>query len=237
MNKEIKIFPSKNDIDNFLLDLFIDLSKKEIEKKGFFSIALSGGKTPLSFYEKLSKQKDILWDKIHIFFVDERMVSSSLDNSNIFWINKLLIKPLSLKKENIHYINKELDEQDSAIEYELEIKSFLKNELPSIDFILLGIGKDGHTASIFPNTKAMREKEKLILLTDKDDEKFSRMSFSFPLINHAKNIVFLTFGDNKSEIIKKIIQDKDFSLPATHVKAKENLLFLLDEKASKFIDL
>jgi len=235
--KEIKVFETKDLAEDFLIKLFEKLSKDAIEEKGYFSVALSGGQTPLSFYKKLSKQKDILWDKIHIFFVDERMISDDDENSNIYQINKYLIKPLNLKKENIHYINKEIDTIDAALEYELEIKSFMKEEMPSFDFILLGIGKDGHTASLFPNSNNLKEKEKLIVLDQKEEEAFDRLSFTFPLINNAKNIVFLAFLQNKASIIKRILLDKDHRLPATQIKAREKLYFILDKKAAIFMDL
>ncbi len=231
----IQTFENQDEIDEFLIKLFTDISHSEIKKKNSFSIALSGGTTPLSFYEKLSKKKDILWDKIHIFFVDERMVPDSSSTSNIYQINKVLINSLRLK--NVHYINKEIEEKDAALEYALDIKSFFKDEKPSFDFILLGIGKDGHTASIFPDTDAMKEREKIIVLTQKKEDNFLRMSFSLSLINHAKNIVFIASGHSKVDVIKKIFLDKDSSLPVVHVKSNKNIYFCLDRKSAKFLDL
>ena len=235
--RTIKVFEEIEDLNYFLFDLIKNLSSSEIEKKGFFSIALSGGTTPLDFYKYLATKKNLNWDKIHIFFVDERMVSNLDELSNIYQINKHLIEPLNLKKENIHYINKEIDVDDARGEYELEIKSLSHEDRPSFDLVLLGIGSDGHTASLFPDFDILKEKEKLILLTQKKDEDFERISFSFPLINNAKNILFLALGENKASIIKKILLDKDEKLPAQHIKAKENLYFILDKKAAKFIDL
>ncbi|NGX63502.1 MAG: 6-phosphogluconolactonase [Candidatus Anoxychlamydiales bacterium] len=235
--RQIKMFDSQDDINLFLIDLLKKISKNSIEKKGIFTLALSGGSTPLFFYDELSKNKDINWDKTHLFFVDERMVSDLDEKSNIYQINKHLIKPLNLKKENIHYINKDIDPEDAAKEYELDIKSVYHEEIPSLDLILLGIGKDGHTASLFPNQDILCEQEKLVVLNSKEDEDFERISFTYPIINNAKNVVFLALGESKASIIKRILIDKDRSLPAFHVKAKENLYFILDKKASKFIDL
>ena len=92
-------------------------------------------------------------------------------------------------------------------------------------------------SSLFPNSGTLKEEEKLIVLASKKDEDFDRVSFSYPLINLAKNVLFLTLGENKANIIKKILLDKDRSLPAFHVKARDNLLFILDKKAARFIDL
>jgi len=235
--RTIKMFDDEEALNFYLIDLFTQITTKAIEKNNKAFIALSGGKTPLSFYQVLSKQKHLSWDKIHIFFVDERMVSNLDEKSNIYQIEKHLIKPLNLKKENIHYINKEIDILDAIKEYELDIKSFLHKEKPSFDLILLGIGQDGHTASLFPNAATLKEKDKFVVLASKKEEDFDRVSFSLPLINLAKNVIFLTLGENKANIIKKIFLDKDMSLPSFHVKDKENLLFVLDKKAAKFIDL
>ncbi len=233
----IKMLDDIEEINFYLVDLFTQITTRSIEKNDKAYVALSGGKTPLDFYQILSKQKHLNWDKIHIFFVDERMVSNLDEKSNIYQINKYLITPLNLKKENVHYINKDIDILDAIEEYELEIKSILKEEKPSFDLILLGVGKDGHIASLFPFASTLKEEKKLIVLASKEDETFDRISFSYPLINLAKNIVFLILGEGKANIVKKIFLDKDRSLPAFHVKAQENLYCVLDKRASRFIDL
>ncbi|NGX34545.1 MAG: 6-phosphogluconolactonase [Candidatus Anoxychlamydiales bacterium] len=235
--RTIKMFDDIEDMNFYLIDLFTHITTKAIEKNDKAYIALSGGKTPLSFYQILSKQKHLNWDKIHIFFVDERMVSNLDEKSNIYQIDKFLIKPLNLKKENIHYINKDIDILDAIEEYELDIKSFLHVEKPSFDLILLGIGEDGHTASLFPNADVLKEEDKFVVLASKKDEDFDRVSFSYPLLNLAKNVIFLTLGESKANIIKKILLDKDRSLPAFRVNAQDNLYYILDKKAAKFIDL
>lgn len=235
--RTIKMFEDLDDLSFHLIDLFTQIIKKAIDKNDKAYLALSGGKTPLFFYQKLSTQKHINWDKVHIFFVDERMVSNLDEKSNIYQIEKSLIKPLNLKQKNIHYINKDIDILDAIKEYELDIKSFLHEEKPSFDLILLGIGEDGHTASLFPHSETLKEEEKFVVLASKKDEAFDRVSLSFPIINLAKNVIFLTLGENKANIIKRLFLDKDRSLPAFHVSAQDNLFFILDKKAARFIDL
>ncbi|MBN2479260.1 MAG: 6-phosphogluconolactonase [Parachlamydiales bacterium] len=232
--KKIQKFENQNDLNTFLVDFFIKKSTDEIvEKKGYFTVAISGGKTPLSFLAILAKEPKILWDKIFLFFVDERMLENTSEVSNIYQINKYLIHPLKLK--NVFYINKDIDDKDAALEYELQIKAILKQEKPSFDLVLLGIGKDGHTASIFPESEIFHQKEKLVDVTQKKEESFSRISMTLPLINNSKNIAFIAVGDNKAEIIKRILIDNDKKLPAANVHAKELLYFLLDKKAAKFL--
>ncbi|OGN59222.1 MAG: 6-phosphogluconolactonase [Chlamydiae bacterium RIFCSPHIGHO2_12_FULL_27_8] len=229
---EILTFENTFERDNFLVLEFTKKSIFEIEKKGFFSVALSGGETPISFYKKLSEEKKILWNKIHIFFVDERMVEDGSKVSNTYHINEALIKPLSLK--NVHYIDKDLDSKDASLEYELEIKSFFKNENPSFDFIVLGLGKDGHTASLFPDRLDLLKSKNLVVSSQKEEENFYRITFTYHLINDAKNIFILACGENKASIVKKVI-DNDKSYPACHIKAKESCKLLIDKKASQGI--
>jgi 6-phosphogluconolactonase len=225
----------KDQLVSYLVNYFKELSKKEINKKGFFNIALSGGSTPLEFYEKLSLEKDINWDKIYIFFVDERMVSNLDIKSNIYQIKKTLIDKINIK--NVFYINKELNLEDAREEYELFIKDHFKEKKPSFDFILLGLGEDGHSASIFPESDLIHEKKDLIGFDQKKGDGFFRMSFTFELINRSKNIVFLITGDKKKFIVKKLLLDKDLSVVASKVKAKDNMVYLLDEKAAYFFKL
>ncbi len=230
---KVKTFETKDEIEDFLVEYFYRLSNEEINKKGFFSVALSGGNTPLGFYKKLSCEKDILWDKIHVFFVDERMVSDDNEKSNTYQISKYLINPLNLK--NVHYINKEIDAADSVQKYERHILNFFKDK-PSFDFILLGIGEDGHTASIFPRSNALKEKKKLVIKTQKEGENFSRISFTLPLINQSKNIILIAVGSEKAEVIRQIIIDKNSSLPAQVIAYKRDDIFiLLDRKSSELI--
>jgi 6-phosphogluconolactonase len=230
----IKVLKS-DQIVSYLVNYFKELANSEINEKGFFNIALSGGSTPLKFYERLAKEKDINWDKIYIFFVDERMVSNVDIKSNIYQIKKALIDPLNLK--NVFYINKEIDLEDAREEYELLIKDHFKEEYPSFDFILLGLGDDGHTASIFPDSDLIKEKKDLIGVDQKKGDDFFRMSFTFPLINNSKNIVFLITGDKKKFIIKKLLLDKDKDVVALKVKAVKNLIYLLDFEAACFLSL
>ena len=233
--KEVLSFETKDELENSLLDFFINQQKNAVEKKGLFCIALSGGNTPLSFYEKLANKINIKWDKTHIFFVDDRMVKDDSNVSNTHQIKKVLLDKIVIPEENIHFIDKSLDENDAALEYELEIKSFFKEEVPSFDFILLGIGEDGHMASLFPHSDTLKEKNKLVVSSSTKQESFFRISFSLKLINHTKVVVFMVVGNNKARIIKKIIQDKDIRCPATHVKAKEKVVFFLDSKAAIFL--
>jgi 6-phosphogluconolactonase len=230
----LKTFKNEKFLFSFFLKMLKELSKEEIEKKGFFTLALSGGKTPIKLFKELAlHKKDISWDKFYIFFVDERCVPFKDEKNNGHMIQKHLIKPLKIK--NVFYMNTEKDPKVSALEYEKTIKKFFSSEKPIFDLVMLGLGEDGHVASLFPNSPSLKEKKRLVVETEKKGESFKRISFTFSLINNSKNIVFLVTGAKKAHILKKFLKDKDKSLPASFVKAKKNGYVLMDKDAPAFL--
>ncbi len=199
------------------------------------NIAFSGGNTPVLMLEKLSKLTKLDWKKVNIFLVDERYVSTDSKNSNFNMINKHLLNNINIHSENIKKINY-LDNLDKAVK---EYKKMLidqfslstVNSNPVFDFIHLGIGRDGHTASIFEPERI--NNDKLIDITS--GEKFKRITFTYRILNHTKNILFLVTGKEKKEIIKKII-DKDKRYAASNVENDGNTYFLLDKDAAALLE-
>jgi 6-phosphogluconolactonase len=235
----LKIFKNEKLLFSFFLKILKKLSKEAIEKKGFFTLALSGGKTPIKLFKELALHKeDISFEKFYIFFVDERCVPFKDERNNGKMIQKHLIKPLNIK--NVFYVNTEKDPKVSALEYENFLKKFFSNKKPSFDLVMLGIGEDGHIASLFPNSPSLKEKKKLVIDTEKKGEDFKRISFTFPLINNSKNVIFLATGARKAEILKKLLKDKNKNLPASFIEAKKNVYVLMDRKSAfliqKFLD-
>ncbi len=225
---KLHIFENKKKLFSFSKDIFQTIYQKEIKKKKYFYMALSGGKTPITFFKHLIHLK-IDWNKIFFFFVDERCVPFKDKKNNGNLAKKYLFDLLKIKKSHIFYIPTETP-QLSAKNYEKTIKKHLKNSI--FDLIILGIGQDGHTASLFPKMKALKEKKKEVIAVKKTKEPFQRISFTFPLINKAKNILLLAHGEEKKEAIKKFILEK--KSPISQVNPK-NLHVLLDEKAAFFL--
>ena len=199
------------------------------------NIALSGGKTPILMFEKLSKLTNLNWTKVNIFLVDERYISLDNENSNFNMINKHLLNNIDIPSENIKNINYLNDINEAVKEYKNKIvKEFsLSKEKPNpvFDLIHLGIGDDGHTASIFNPQKV--NNEELIDITQ--GEQFDRITFTYKILNHAKNILFLATGDKKKKIVKEILKNnKRFA--AANVENKGNTYFLLDTNAATLIE-
>lgn len=226
---KLHIFENKKKLFSFSKNLFQTIYEKEIKKKKYFYIALSGGKTPLFFFNHLLHLK-IDWNKIFFFFVDERCVPFKDKKNNGNLAKNHLFDLLKIPKSHIFYIPTH-DPQLSAKNYEKTIKKHLKTFI--FDLIILGMGKDGHTASLFSKMKALKEKKRKVIVTKKTKEPFQRISFTFPLINKAKNILLLAHGEEKKEAIKKFLLEK--KLPISQVNPK-NLHVLLDKKAAFLIN-
>jgi len=235
MQKNLLILNNPEEINNYLLDQWITLSDKYIAENGFFSAAISGGKSPKSFYEILfNSKKNIQWEKIFIFLVDERYVEINHQDSNSGMI-KTIIKN---KPVNFFAITTEDNINKSTEDYEKTIQDFFnskKTDNYSFDFILLGIGTDGHTASLFPGTNAININDKLITNVTIKGIKHSRISMTFKLLNNVKNVFFLATGEDKALILKEIIKENK-NYPANNINpASGNIIYILDKNSSKYL--
>ena len=162
--KNIIIFKTIDNMADFIISQWKTISKRAIKEKGYFSVALSGGKTPVFLYRKLSHKRALPWDKTYIFQTDERFVPYHNKENNFHMISDRLLNKVGIPKETVYPIStKEDDSQSSAKRYERDLRSFFEvnAKAPRFDLILLGIGEDGHTASLFPGTQAVKEKKRL----------------------------------------------------------------------------
>ncbi len=229
------VFKNSENLDDYLFELWKSLYDYAIQKKGCFCAALSGGTTSICFYRKIALNKDIFnWEKIHLFLVDERYVPQNHNDSNSLMIRENLISGIPIPEQNFHFIPTDDDNPEkSARQYEKILRnnfSHQKKRFPQFDLIILGIGEDGHTASIFPGTHSPDEKLRLTIVTESPIPPRKRITLTLPVINNSKNIVFMVTGKNKSAVIKKILQDSCSNLPAALVKPLEGeALFLLDK--------
>jgi 6-phosphogluconolactonase len=241
--RNVLLFDRKDDIFSFIIETWREISQKAIESERLFSVALSGGKTPIDLYHKLSGMKKMLtWDKTHIFLVDERFVPFEHNDSNYRMIKETLLEHVPVPHGNIHPIPAERSTlQASAMAYEEEIKTIFKlrmGQYPEFDLILLGIGEDGHTASLFPKTPVLDDHKHLVAAVFLDETRHDRITLTLPVINNAKHILFLVIGKNKAPALHKIIDQEDTSLPAAMVHPnKGKLIFVIDQEASSQLSL
>jgi 6-phosphogluconolactonase len=235
-NRKIEILRDTGEVAQRAAELFVERANKAIASQGKFSVALSGGSTPKVLYQLLTQEpyvSQIEWQKVHIFWSDERCVMPEDEQSNYLMANESLLKHVSIPQTQIHRIHGEDEPQTAAEKYERELIEHFKSDVPRFDLILLGMGDDGHTASLFPGTTAIDESEKLV--TAPFVEKFGayRLTFTFKTINAAEKIVFLITGASKARTLKRVLSEPQKDFPASLVKpASGELLFIIDEVAA-----
>jgi len=238
--KEIIIKNNIKELSQSLAKKWIELSQQAVKGKGSFVVALSGGMTPIPIYKNISLNSDIIWDKTHIFLADERFVALDHLDSNYRTIKDNLLCRIKIPVENIHPVKIKDTARDSASGYEEEISHFFSSspgQFPEFDLIVLGLGQDGHVASLFPKNKALSERKKIVVDTFIPDIKHERISFSLSTINNAKNIIFLVSGKNKASTTKEILTDQNSKLPASLVNSEAaNITFLLDKGAGSLLN-
>ncbi len=239
--REVVIFSNNEGVAHFAVNKCMEISSRSIADKGHFAIALSGGKTPVDFYDRLSACKDTLqWDKTHVFLVDERFVPPADKDSNYALIREHLLQHINIPNENIHPISTEgITLEESARRYEEDLRSFFKigeDKIADFDLIMLGIGEDGHTASLFPGSPSLREGRCLVIPVVADNYPHERVSLTLPIINNARHIIFLVSGESKARAVKEVLENRRSTLPAAHVKPVSGVAYLvMDESAASLL--
>lgn len=249
----IKIFNETEKLNSFAAEKFVEIANRSISESGRFSVALAGGSTPKSLYRLLTTddfKNRIDWKQTFFFFGDERNVPPDDAESNFRMASENLFASLKISTENIFRWQTELgDAEKIAADYEQILSEFfsLKNHplagasgfnLPRFNLILLGMGADGHTASLFPFSPALAETEKIAVANPVEKLNAERLTLTFPIINNAENVIFLITGDDKAEALKEVLEDarQPEKFPSQSVKPENGELFwLLDERAAALL--
>ena len=235
--RKILIFENTFTLADHLLKMWINIAQQSVEQSNRFTAALSGGRSPMEFYCKLSNYKDFdLWARTHLFLGDERFVPHDDNNSNFKMIKQNLLDYVHIPPENIHSIATDLKNVElAADQYKNELVQFFefKEGAPCFDLILLGIGGDGHTASLFADDEQVDDAEQLVLPVSLPHLKEERISLALPVINNAKNVIVLVLGAQKADIMKEIIKGKS-DIPVSKVELTNGqLTYLLDKEAAQ----
>jgi 6-phosphogluconolactonase len=241
-DQSIKIFPTVEKLARSIAEL-LQQNADKTDDNDFYSIALSGGSTPNKIFRYLSENfKDkINWAKIKIFFGDERCVPPDNEDSNYRMAIESLLKNISIPKENIFRIKGENIPVKEAARYAEVLKNNLPllNGIPQFDLILLGLGEDGHTASIFPNQVNLFYSVRLCEAAVHPQTKHKRITLTGKIINNSKHVLFLVTGKNKASVLSKIfdVNNSRSEYPASLVNPKNGkLTWFLDIEASKMFD-
>jgi len=239
--QHIEIYQDANVLFERAASFIIDIANKAVKTKGRFVVSLSGGKTPEQLYSILSKNpfcEQMPWKNTFIFWGDERSVPLNDTQNNAHMAALLLLDKITIPATNIHPIPVNLSPVEAAKKYEKEIKDYFKNELPRFDLILLGLGENGHTASLFPGTDILYEQKHWIKEVYIDEQKMFRISMTAILINQAHHIVFLITGEKKAAILKKVLSNsyQPYKYPAQLIRPeKGELYWFADNEAAALL--
>lgn len=210
---EIQIVANLDEISCRAAEEFIYRAREAIQAKGFFTGVLSGGSTPRALYTLLASSRyldQVPWPKIHVFWGDERCVPPTHPESNFRMASDSLLSKVPIPKENIHRMPAEQENHDRAAqEYENTLKTFFRLKTggyPRFDLVLLGMGDDGHTASLFPGAAALRETKRLAVANYIEKLHTYRLTLTAMAINYARNILFLISGEPKASVLKEVLE-------------------------------
>lgn len=236
MKKLVEILPDKQALIDRSLTLVLEKIDSALAVRPFCTIALSGGSTPKPLYEALA-ERSLPWEKIHVFWGDERYVSPDHPDSNqrmarLAWLDRVPLPP-----ENIHPAP--TDSRDPALDarrYEEEIRRWFgvpAHSLPVFDIVLLGMGDDGHTASLFPRTEALTVSDRFVTVGDKDGQ--PRITFTAPGIDRARTVIFLVAGESKRPALRQVFAPSadPMEYPSRLIQPEGELWWLLDRAAGE----
>jgi len=234
MNKNVEVLPDKKALTARALELILSKVETAIEQRGRFTIALSGGSTPKPLYEAIATQK-LPWEKIHVFWGDERYVSPDHPESNQLMARRAWLDRVDIPPANIHPMpTSDSDPVEAAAKYEQHLQEFFHSspgEFPSMDVNLLGMGDDAHTASLFPHTEALKVRDRLMTVGNKDGN--PRLTFTYPFINAASCVIFIVAGENKRPALAQVFAPTadEFTYPSRLIQPQGELWWLLDAAA------
>ncbi|TDB69228.1 6-phosphogluconolactonase [Arundinibacter roseus] len=238
----IQIFQNKDLLSKAAADFFVQKAQEAIQQHGRFVVALTGGSSPVELYKLLAQPpytELISWPQTFIFWGDERWVPLTDERSNARMAHETLLDHVPIPAENIFPMRAESIEPETfALLYEQHLRDFLGNESPAFDLILLGMGDDGHTASLFPGTAVLHEESRYVQAYFLEPQAMYRITLTAPLINLAKAVCFLTFGSNKAPALFEVLEGKSNPehYPSQLIRPENGeLLWLVDEQAASLL--
>jgi 6-phosphogluconolactonase len=234
----VHIYRSSEELSAAAAREFAAKAEEAIEERGRFVVVLAGGSTPKAMYGVLARDyaDRIDWSRVHVFFSDERTVSPDHEDSNYKMASEVLLDHVPVG--SVHRIRGELPPDEAAKAYEEELRTFFRTEdVPRFDLILLGAGRDGHTASLFPETSALEVHDRWVVANPVLKLDTIRITLTIPIINAARAVVFLVAGEDKAEAVKEILEgDADpRAYPATLIQPPGAPQWLLDQSAASLL--
>jgi 6-phosphogluconolactonase len=235
---ELKVFDDPDGVARAAASRVTELARESIESRGLFTLALAGGSTPRRVYELLAGDEfrsRVDWANVHVFFGDERAVPADHADSNFRMANETLLSRVPIPTQNVHRIEGLGDAAANASAYESEMRGLFGDaEWPRLDLVLLGMGDDGHTASLFPNTAALDERRAWVAANWVEKLGAWRVTLTAPAVNAARHVLFLVNGAGKAERLREVLRGvRDPSrLPSQLIRPHDGTLEWLVDRAA-----
>jgi 6-phosphogluconolactonase len=233
---QVEIFDEASKLTRGAAERFVLLAAKAVEEHGVFSVALSGGSTPKALYQLMAAdpaiRSKVQWSKVHMFFGDERHVPPDHNDSNFRMADEAMIQALSSEQLHLHRVLAELPSAaEAAAEYEADLREFfeprglLEGGFPRFDLIFLGMGPDGHTASLFPNSSGLNEKTRWVVANWVEKFQTDRITMTFPVLNAAAEVIVFVAGPEKASLLAEVLDPSTAGTeyPVQKVKPRNGL--------------
>lgn len=231
----LTVFDDRAALANGAAALFASQAQKAVAERGRFTVLLAGGETPRLTYQALAQEpfrSTVPWECVHCFWGDERCVPPDDPRSNALMARQALLDHVPVKPENVHPLNSKLPPQQAADAYGIDLATFFGQESPCFDLVLLGLGDDGHTASLLPGSPALDEHFRWTSVARRPEEDFSRVTLTAPIINQAATIAFLVAGSSKSAVLAHVLNGELPPYPAQLIQPESGELhWLVDREA------
>lgn len=235
---ELLVCPDRAALSRAAAERFVKISNDAIAANGTFTVALSGGSTPQQMYEELASNEfrdRVNWGSVSFFWGDERAVPPDDQESNYRMADEALLSRVPVARNDIYRIPGEKPPPVAAVEYEQQLRSFWGDKLIGFDLVLLGLGTNGHTASLFPHTSALQEQSRWCVALRVPELNADRITLTAPFLNLGANVIFLVAGRDKSAILNEVLRgpyDPE-RLPAQLIRPVEGKLsWIVDEEAA-----
>lgn len=239
MNQHLHVFASRPELNRGVAEAVVRLAQQSVTAHGAFHIALAGGSTPRDIYAYLAQEplrEAMPWPKVHVYFGDERTVPPHHEQSNFGMAHAALLSRVPIPAQQIHRMQGEdSDPQTAAVRYEQTLRSHLPsvNRWPRLDLVLLGVGTDGHIASLFPDTKALHVMNRAVTAVHVAKLNTWRITVTFPVLNHAKEIFVIAAGEEKAPIIKTALDvNASVHYPVQQLRDASHVEWFLDAGAA-----
>lgn len=234
----LRVYNDARELSEAAARMFVEEARSRIDESGRFAVALAGGSTPKVTYEILAREyggpEDLDWSKVHAFFGDERSVPPDHEDSNYRMAREALLSHVPVG--SVHRMRGEMEPREAAVLYEKELEEFFGGP-PVLDLVLLGIGEDGHTASLFPDTPALDARDRWTVENPVEKLNTTRLTLTVPAVDAARKVAFLVAGEGKAEALEEILEGdaNPHKYPAKLVRPEAEVAWMVDRAAARLL--